>query len=302
MIVAPMIAECATRVWNRQEWRARYAAHQQRVETRASAFVERRSRAARHPVDDFLFTYYSFSPAKLRQWFPPIGVELEIDPADLEELPWLNLPRVEPVGSRFRLVGQPSEAQRGLARWVAELCKRVAERPPRFACHGLHEWAMVYRQSREQVRHQGWELRLGPEELAAFVESRSLCCTHYDAFRFFTPEARPRNSLQPVLDTRLDLEQGGCLHANMDLYKWSAKLWPWVGSDLVGECFDFAAAARDLDMRASPYDLSHLGYEPVRIETAEGRADYEALQRQLAARAAPLREQLRRAAEQLAQA
>lgn len=295
-----MIAECAARVWTRQEWRARFAAHQQRVETRAAAFVERRSRSAKHPVDDFLFTYYSFSPAKLRQWLPPVGVELEIDPADLEELPWLGSSRLQTVSGRIRLSGEPTQAQRGLAHWVAELCARVAERPPRFACHGLHEWAMVYRQSREQVRHQGWELRLGPDELAAFVESRSLCCTHYDAFRFFTPEARPRNSLQPVLETRLDLEQGGCLHANMDLYKWSAKLWPWVGSDLVGECFEFAVAARDLDMRASPYDLSHLGYVPVRIETAEGRAEYESLQRQLAARATPLRERLRCAAQSLA--
>lgn len=297
-----MIAECATRVWTRPEWRVRLAAHRQRVDVRAAAFVERRSRAVKHPVDDFLFTYYSFSPAKLVQWVPPGGVALEVEPADLEELPWLAAPRFELANGCLRLSGKPTEAQRGLALWVAELCTRVAERSPRFACYGLHEWAMVYRQSREQVRHQGWELRLGPEELAAFVESRSLCCTHYDAFRFFTPEARPRNSLQPVLDTRLELEQGGCLHANMDLYKWSAKLWPWVGSDLVGECFEFAAAARDLDMRASPYDLRHLGYAPVCIETAEGRAEYEAMQRQLAARAAPLRDHLRRAAEELARA
>lgn len=301
MVRLTMTAETVTRVWTRQEWRTRLAAHQRRVEARAAAFVERRSRAVKHPVDDFLFTYYNFPPAKLRQWSPPRGIELEVDPADLEELPWLSPPRLERGEGRVWLSGQPTEAQRGLARWVADLCARVAARPPRFACHGLHEWAMVYRQSREQVRHQGWELRLGPEELAAFVESRSLCCTHYDAFRFFTPEARPRNSLQPVLETRLDLEQGGCLHANMDLYKWSAKLWPWVGSDLVGECFELAAAARDLDMRASPYDLSHLGYVPVRIETSEGRAEYESLQRQLAARTAPLRERLRRAAEVLAE-
>lgn len=294
-----MIAEVATRVWTRQQWRARWIAHRQRVEARATAFVDRRSRAAKHPVDDFLFTYYTFSPGKLREWSPPWGVEIEIEAADLEELPWLTSRRYEVADGRVRLCGAPAASVRGLAGWVAELCARVSLRPPRFACHGLHEWAMVYRQTREQVRHQGWELRLGPEELAAFVESRNLCCTHYDAFRFFTPEARPRNSLQPVLDTRLDLEQGGCLHANMDLYKWSAKLWPWVGSDLVGECFEFAASARDLDMRASPYDLSHLGYSPVCIETADGRAEYESLQRLLAARAAPLRERLRFAAAAL---
>lgn len=299
-MVSPVMIALEPCLWTRQEWRERWVAHQRRVEARAAAFVERRSRAAKHPVDDFLFTYYTFSPAKLRQWVPPLGVEIEVEPVDLEELPWLTAPRFARVQGRARQCTRPTEAQRGLARWVADLCARIAERPPRFACHGLHEWAMVYRQSREQVRHQGWELRLGPEELAAFVESRNLCCTHYDAFRFFTPEARPRNSLQPVLETRQELEQGGCLHANMDLYKWSAKLWPWIGSDLVGECFELACAARDLDMRASPYDLAHLGYDPVCIETAEGRAAYEAAQRELAALVVPLRERLRAAAEVLA--
>ena len=297
-----MMTKRASRVWSRQEWRARSAAHLQRVEARAAAFVERRSRAAKHPVDDFLFTYYSFSPAKLRQWSPPWGVEIEVDAADLEECPWFASSRFVVAEGRAQLSSGPGENPRELARWVAELCRRIAGRPARFACHGLHEWAMVYRQTCDQVRHQGWELRLSPEQLAAFVESRSLCCTHYDAFRFFTPEARPLNSLRPVLETRLDLEQGGCLHANMDLYKWSAKLWPWVGSDLVGECFELAAAARDLDMRASPYDLRHLGYAPVCIETAEGRAEYELAQRELAARAQPLRERLCQAATALAEA
>ena len=46
-------------------------------------------------------------------------------------------------------------------------------------------------------------------------------------------------------------------------------------------------------MRASPYDLAALGYLPVKIETTEGRAEYEAAQRELAERAQPLRERLR---------
>ncbi len=138
-----------------------------------------------------------------------------------------------------------------------------------------------------------------PEELAAFVESQPVCCSHYDAFRFFTPAARPLNALQPTLETRPDLEQPACLHANMDLYKWASKLWPWTGSELIGECFELALAGRDLDMRASPYDLRDLGYEPARIETAEGRARYEKEQRDLAARAAVVRLSLRRCCESL---
>ncbi|MDP1588505.1 MAG: hypothetical protein Q8M07_12220, partial [Prosthecobacter sp.] len=85
----------------------------------------------------------------------------------------------------------------------------------------------------------------------------------------------------------------------MDIYKWSSKLWPWSGSDLIGECFLLALEGRDLDMRASPYDLSAMGYEPVKIETAEGRAQYEHEQRDLAARAAVLRQKLLASCESL---
>jgi len=85
----------------------------------------------------------------------------------------------------------------------------------------------------------------------------------------------------------------------MDLYKWSSKLWPWTGSDLIGECFLLALAGRDLDMRASPYDLRALGYEAVTIETAEGRAQYEFEQRELAAKASLLRQKLLERCESL---
>jgi hypothetical protein len=47
-----------------------------------------------------------------------------------------------------------------------------------------------------------------------------------------------------------------------------------------------------LDMRASPYDLSALGYEPVRIETPSGRAEYVRQQGVVAERAAVVRQVL----------
>ena len=112
-------------------------------------------------------------------------------------------------------------------------------------------------------------------------------------------KATDLKTLSKNLDSRPDLEQSACLHANMDLYKWSSKLWPWTGSELIGECFELAFMGRDLDMRASPYDLSAMGYEPVRIETPEGRAQYEQEQRGLAARARDLRERLRISCESL---
>lgn len=277
-------------VWGREEWLQRRHEHEMRVSAHADAFVDRRSRNAKHPVHDFLFTYYSFAPAKLKQWVPPYGVGLEVTSADLEACHWLQSERFVCEKGLLRVDARRfMQREREFAAWVAMLCTRILGRAGRFTCFGLHEWAMVYRQSVQQVRHQGYELRLPPDELAAFVESLPVCCSHYDAFRFFTPDARPLNVLQPTLDSRPDLEQAACLHANMDLYKWSSKLWPWTGSDLIGKCFELALKGRDLDMRASPYDLSSLGYEPVKIETAEGRVQYEREQRELAAQAAELR-------------
>jgi hypothetical protein len=107
------------------------------------------------------------------------------------------------------------------------------------------------------------------------------------------------NVLVPTRDSQPDLEQPGCLHANMDLYKWAYKLAPLVPAELVVDCFELARDIRTLDMRASPYDLSDLGYSPVRVETAEGRKDYMQAQRSFAERAAPLRSCLITECEQL---
>ncbi len=281
-------------------WTARAAAHAALMAPWADAFVQRRSRGEKHPVHDFLFTYYNFSPAKLKQWLPALNERLEIHEAALEAHPWLSNRWTRLEHGVLELdpaqLGEQTQRQAG---FVASLCQSILQRAPRLRCFGLHEWAMVYRLTPEQVRHNGYQLRLPPAELASFVESQSICCSHYDAFRFFTPEARPLNTLSPSLDTRLDNEQGACLHANMDLYKWAYKLWPWAGSDLVAETFLLAMAGRDLDMRASPYDLADMGYEPIRIETEEGRRQYQLEQQRLAEKAVPVREHLRQACEMI---
>ena len=62
----------------------------------------------------------------------------------------------------------------------------------------------------------------------------------------------------------------------MDLYKHAFRLTPMISSDLVADCFELARDIRELDMRAAPYDLADLGFDPVRIETAEGKATYVA--------------------------
>jgi hypothetical protein len=85
------------------------------------------------------------------------------------------------------------------------------------------------------------------------------------------------------------MEQPGCLHATMDLYKWSYKLSPASPSDLTADCFDLAREVRELDMRAAPYDLRPLGYEPLKIETPSGRTKYVDAQRDFGARGQVLR-------------
>lgn len=275
-------------------WTAREKTHRALVAPIADAFVRRRASRQTHPVHDFLFTYYDCSPAKLKQWVPSFEESLIVTDATFEEYPWLSdywftrkgnvlMPKKE----RIR------ENTRQLAQFIADLCEKILKRPPRFNCFGLHEWAMVYKQSPEAVRHQSHSLRLSPEKLDCFVESQTICCSHYDAYRFFTPEARPLNRLRPVLETRLDMEQGGCVHANMDLYKWAAKLWPWIGSDFLGRTFLLALEGRELDMRASPYELSREGYSPLCIETEEGRQQYQKEQQLLTQHADVLRKELR---------
>ena len=124
------------------------------------------------------------------------------------------------------------------------------------------------------------------------MESQSVCCSHADAFRFFTPAARPLNRIQPGRRDQHDFEQPGCLHANMDLYKWCYKFQPWVPGELLAESFLLALELRELDMAASPYDVTVLGYEPVPIELPVGRAEYQRRQQALAGRAADLRSRL----------
>jgi hypothetical protein len=274
-------------------WQQRYHQHQQRTSAYADAYLERRSRGEKHPVEDFLFTYYSHSPGKLKRWLPALGERLEF-PEPLAhthaEMPGPDTVLVHEV---FQLAVDriPASTLRAAA-FIAQLCENILLRPGRFSCFGLHEWAMVYKQPAEKIRHQGYELRLSEREIADFVESQNICCSHYDAYRFFTPEAAPFNTLRPSLETRLQMEQPGCLHANMDLYKWAYKLWPWCGSDLVAECFHLAMKTREMDMRASPYDLKAKGYTAIPIETAVGRMEYEKEQRIMAEVAQPLREKV----------
>ena len=45
-------------------------------------------------------------------------------------------------------------------------------------------------------------------------------------------------------------------------------------------------------MRASPYDLKPLGYTPVKIETNQGKEEYEILQREFSLKADSIRKRI----------
>ncbi len=272
-------------------WRERRARHERRVDALLAGHLRRARRGEKHPVEDFLFTYYSLRPAQLRRWHP--GAAVALLGAD-ERARWRDHCEVETeVGGAVTLDVRAFLGRRGdTVRHVRTLLAATDSRPAHLSCFGLHEWAMVYKQPAAGLRHASWPLRLGATGTDAVVETHRVRCTHYDAFRFFTPYAAPRNALRPSREAAATLEQPGCLHATMDLYKWAYKLLPAVPSELVADAFELARAVRELDMRASPYDLSALGYEPIRIETPEGKAAYVAAQRLFAERGSLLRGRL----------
>nr|WP_029149838.1 hypothetical protein [Microbacterium indicum] len=275
-------------VLSRAEWRERELAHEARADALTAAHRERARRGEKHPVWDFLFTYYGYKPAVLRRWHPGAGVVLE-DAAAEPRAAWRWYRASDAPGS-LEVDAAAFEAEKApLARLIEIMLRRVADRPGGFDCFGLHEWAMVYRQG--EHRHPQ-PLRLGQAGTDAVVDAHDLRCTHIDAYRFFTDEAMPLNRLAPTRETQPDLDQPGCLHAGMDVYKWAIKLGPLVPGELLLDAFELARDIRLLDMEAAPYDLSAYGVSPVAIETAEGKAEYVRRQRAFAKRGNALRRAL----------
>src|SRR5690349_848486 len=175
-------------VLEQQAWRALEAAHAERADAATADHRSRRPDGRRHPVEDFLFTYYPFSPGRLRRWHPGAGVRLA-GAAGTERAGWRHH---RTVGDAVDLDTTAYLADRGrTVGFVRRLVSATAARPAQLGCFGMHEWAMVYRQDEDEVRHAGWPLRLGSSGTDDLVESLRIRCTHFDAFRFYTPPARP---------------------------------------------------------------------------------------------------------------
>nr|WP_307856774.1 3-methyladenine DNA glycosylase [Mycolicibacter acidiphilus] len=263
-------------------WQARSAAYRQRLDAFLEPHLTRIT--AGDPVPEFLFSYYGLRPGQLRCWHPGFGVALAGAAAVRE---YGDRRGYTVADGRVGVDEAFLKTRLGTVKFVAGLLRATAGRPAQLNCFGLHEWAMVYRS--DTARHSHVPLRLSGAEIDGVVEATPLRCTHFDAFRFFTTAAAPRNATALHRETQVASEQPGCLHANMDLFKWCLKLSPLIDSDLLLDCLELAAAAREVDMRASPYDLTGYGYAPIAIESPTGRAEYVRCQSVIADRAAPLR-------------
>lgn len=277
-------------------WQEHQHRHHERVAERVRGHQKRRQAGVKHPIEDFLWVYYHYSPTRLARWHPGLGVGL-LDPGQTDFGPY-HCAQPHSAGP-VTTVDVPA--------WWAQFAPRIRRaytiasatltRQPIWHCFGRHEWAMIY-QTGGQRRHEQLPLRLPPAEIDQVVQAQPLRCSHFDAFRFFTPEARPLNRNQLSRENQPDFEQPGCLHAGMDLYRLAYQMAPVTSAEFIVDCFDFARAARLLDMQASPYDLSAYELEPVPIETTTGRQEYSARQRELSAQGQKLRRQLLTVLEQ----
>ena len=277
-------------VLDESEWRQRCARHEDRVRPWVDPRLERRKSGDKHPTDDFLFEYYPYSVGKLLAWHPGHGTALSGDAVEYLKFPQYG--RID-EGITTSLAWLTESADRSKRLDLAiRLLEGMNTRPANTGCFGLHEWAMVYGLQQDEIRHSAFPLRLTPDEIVDTVHDVGLRCTHIDAYRFFTPAAMPLNPIEPTRATQPDLDQPGCLHANMDLYKYAMWFSPYVNSELIADCFELARSARTLDMQASPYDVSQFGLDPIRVEIPEGRAEYARHQREVMDQAEPLRREL----------
>jgi hypothetical protein len=281
-------------VLDQNQWLVLEQEHAARVRRFTEPYLKRRSAGTRHPVEDFLFTYYNHKPGQLLRWHPGAGTVLR-GPRTADRLGWKYYTAL-PDGGVDGGVTVDLEAFRRERAETLDFTRIIlagtARRPAQFGCFGLHEWAMAYKSGLNGIRHEYLGLRLGAEGTDAVVEDSRIRCSHFDAFRFYTPQAVPLNTLSPTRENQRTLEQPGCLHANMDLYKWAYKLSPILPSSLLLDCFELSWRIRILDMQASPYDLSAWGYPPVRIETPDGRAHYVREQRKFSLESQQLRHRL----------
>lgn len=261
-----------------------------------------------HPIYNFLHRYYRYSKEDLRRYSPGMYVYLK----DFQKANPLIKDRVSNKLLIFDDLGGAYFSKNNLEEKLKastlvflmrnfELLKATSKRSPFFGCFGMHEWAMLYSGNQNGSKpyncyQKQLKTRVNQDTIDSVVRSSGLLkCTHFDAWRFFHPDAQSINSFQKITrDDQLELEQPGCVHANMDLFRFAFHIYPLISSDLLLKVLEIALWARKIDLRASPYDVSmYLGCEePLLVETSEGRKKYIKEQEKLATEAFPIRKEL----------
>ena len=121
----------------------------------------------------------------------------KLTPAEREAAGWTG--REGAGGVTVDVAAFMTRRGQAVERWHGIL-QATANRPARFGCFGLHEWAMVHGLEADDRRHGGVPLRLGREATDAVTETHTIACSHFDAYRFFTggPIAPADAALAPV--------------------------------------------------------------------------------------------------------
>jgi len=259
------------------------------------------------PILNFLHTYYRYSVTDLIHYSPGSDTHLiDVVPEDFGHLLSNNSYQCDDGIVSYHIshhdLSKYSKFSAKLNRLRSnfDILISTSMRTPHYGCFGYHEWAMLYsgrdRKEPYNVHQKQLALRIPQRVIDEVVESpAALKCTHFDAWRFFHPEAQPWNHHNSLSrQSQPQNEQPGCLHATMDLFKYAYEIYPLISGELLRKCLKAAVAARVIDMRASPYDVSshRLCGDAITVETAEGRRLYAMEQEKLFHIAQPVRMEL----------
>ena len=117
----------------RAEWQALAVAHHSTVEALTTEARHRKAAGVRHPIEDFMWTYYSQRPTQFLKWHPGAAAALEDAEEFADERGYAVTDGTARVSAEF------IETRREALQWMLDLQTSLFEREPRFGCFGLHE-------------------------------------------------------------------------------------------------------------------------------------------------------------------
>ena len=270
---------------------------------------------SKHPIYNFLHTYYQYSFKAIELYSPGINIILQDAYGDngINELvsnkycKYLNND-VYYTPSCIPSTTKKEKQHITFLKHNHNILRKTHQRSPFFGCFGMHEWAMVYdpdysstttttatAEYMNKYKQQKYlNFRISQSIINNVVSNSNLRCTHFDAWRFFQDDARIQNKHHLERYNQEEYEQPGCIHANMDLFKCATDIYPLIPSTLLLSCLELAINSRTIDMRASPYDVSsYSGCEDaIEIETNIGRQLYIKEQEKIYQQSIPIRHEL----------